>query len=269
MRALAVPRWLAVLSAVVTATTSLIGILSPDTYARETPAWAVQAVGQDCANLLVVLILLWSSTLMRKGSVPGLLISLGCLLYLIYAFAIYTFAVHFNRLFLAYVAVLGLSSYALMSAVVRLDVASVTTGLVDHPHRRGASNLLIIVGAMFALLWIAEIVPHVLAGTVPATLVDTALLTNPVHVLDLGLLLPAMIVVGILLRRQHPIGLLWAIPLLVFAATMGLGILALLALSAARGMAVAMPVVVVVSVIVVLSGVYTWLFVRAPGRHAA
>ena len=266
MRVPAVALWLALLAAALAAATSLTGILSPSTYARDTPAWAIQAVGQDYANLPVVLILFWSSALVRKGSVPAFLIWLGCLLYLVYAFAIYAFATHFNRLFLAYVAVLGLSSYAIVCAVVGVDIARVTAGLVDHPHRRGASNLLIAIGILFALLWLAEILPHMIANTVPATLVDTALLTNPVHVIDLGLLLPAMIVVGTQLRRQRPLGLLFAVPLLVFSVTMGLAILALFALSAARGMAVAMPAAIVVALVVVASGVYASLLLGVGGR---
>jgi len=264
-----VPVRLAGLAATLATITSLAGIGLPDTYARETAAWALQGVGQDWANLVVVIVLFWSSALMSRGSVPALHVWLGGLLYLIYAFAIYAFAVHFNSLFLIYVAVLGLSFYALVGTLLRLDFASVTGPLMDHPHRKGAGNLLVSIGVLFAILWLAEIVPHLLARTVPASLAETALLTNPVHVLDLACLLPAMILVGILLHRQHPVGLLFAPPLLVFASTMGLGILAIFALSAARHMPVAWPAVVVVSLIVGLSGVYSWLLLRAYGRPHA
>ena len=256
------PLALGVLGAVLAAVTSLIGILSPHTYARETPAWAVQAVGQDWANLLVVLAVLGCSAFLRGGSVPALLVWLGCLLYFLYAFAIYSFAAHFNSLFLLYVAVLGLSFYALAGALIHIDVAAVTASLQDRPHRTGASNLLIAIGITFALLWLAEIVPHVRADTVPPNLGDTGLLTNPVHVLDLGFLLPAMIVVGILLRRRHPLGWLFAVPLLVFSITMGLGILSLFALSAARNLPVSLPAAIFVGSIVLVSGLYTALLLR-------
>ena len=257
-----IPLGLAVLAGVLAAITSLIGIFFPNTYARETPAWAVQALGQDCANVLVALILLWTSAWVRRRSMRAMLIWFGCLLYFIYAFAIYSFAVHFNTLFPLYVAVLGLSFYAFVGQWVGLDAAEATQSLIDHPHRVGASNLLIAMGALFALLWLAEIVPHVIAHSVPTTLSQSALPTNPVHVLDLGLLLPAMIIVGVLLRRQHPLGLLFGVPLLVFAVTMGLGILCLLALSASKGLPSSAPAAAVVALIVGGSGMYAWLLLR-------
>ena len=115
---------------------------------------------------------------------------------------------------------------------------------------------------MFGALWLSEIVPHALTRRLPATLAKTGLWTNPVHVLDLAFLLPAMVLTGVLLRRQHPWGLMLAVPLLVFAVTMGVGILAIFALSAIAKLPVALPGVVAVSAIVLLSAAYTRLLLR-------
>src|SRR6185503_3482122 len=88
---------LSVLAAVLAACTSLAGILWPGAYARETAAWAVQGVGQDVANLPVVVVTLGCAALLRRrASFAALSVWLGCLLYFVYAFAIYAFAVHFN-----------------------------------------------------------------------------------------------------------------------------------------------------------------------------
>jgi hypothetical protein len=128
------PGWVAlsVLAALVATATSLAGIFRPGTYARETPAWAVQAMGQDCANLLVAVVLLGSAVFLRRGSGRALLIWLGCLLYFIYTFAISAFSVHFNQLFLAYEAVLGASFYATAGTLVELNVAEAGAFLRDH-----------------------------------------------------------------------------------------------------------------------------------------
>jgi len=259
-----VPIVLSIAAAVLATGTSLAGMLVRSTYAREADAWAVQAVGQDIANLVVAVVLLISAVAVRRGSDRGLLVWLGSLLYFIYAFAIYAFAVHFNLWFLAYVAVLGLSFHALVGTLATLDVARVAALLRGHPHRQGAGRLLIAIGLLFAVVWLAEIVPHLLANTIPPALEETALWTNPVHVLDLAFLLPAMVLVGVLLRRQHPWGLVMAVPLLVFSVTMGLGILSLFALSATRGFPVSVPAVVAVAAIVVLSGTYVVRLLR-PG----
>lgn len=262
-----VPRVLLVLSAIgagLATWTSLCGILVSETYARETRAWAVQAMGQDVANLPVAAVLLWSAARLARGSLRALYLWLGCLLYFIYAFAIYAFSVHFNACFLAYVGVLGSSFYSLVGTMAGLHPSEVTSPLRGHPHATGAGNLLIVVGVMFGGLWLAELVPHLIAGTLPPALLETALWTNPVHVLDLAVLLPAMILVGVLLRTRHVLGLLWAVPLLVFAATMGTGILAMFGLSAMNGLPVAAPAATVTGVIVLLSALYTWRLLRWP-----
>ena len=253
---------LSVFAAVLAIGTSLAGIFRPGTYARETPAWAVQAIGQDIANLPVAVVLIRSAVLLRSGASRALFIWLGCLLYFIYAFAIYAFSVHFNQLFLAYVAILGASFYAMVGVLAGLDVTEAVASIRGHPHANGTSNLLIAIGVMFAGLWLSEIVPHTLQGTVPPSLTETALWTNPVHVLDLAFLLPAMIVAGILLKRQHAWGLFLAVPLLVFAVTMGFAILALFALSAMNGLPVAAPAVIVVTSIVIVSVAYSWLLLH-------
>ena len=257
-----VPIILSLIAAGLSCATSLAGILRPDTYARDPRTWAVQAVAQDWANLLAVAGLVWSAVVLRRGSPRALYVWLGCLLYLIYAFAIYAFAVRFNHLFLAYVAVLGLSFYALVGAVAQLDVTEATTPLRGQPHLAGAGNLLVIIGILFGGLWLSEDVPHVLANTPPASLAETGLLTNPVHVLDLAFFLPAMILAGVLTRRQNRWGLLFVVPLLVFVVAMGLAVLAVFALSAREGLPIAAPAAVAVAVIVVLGGVYATLLLR-------
>jgi len=256
---------LSMLAAVLAAGTSLAGLLWPGAYARETAAWAVQGVGQDAANLAVVVTTLACAGLLRRrASFTALSVWLGSLLYFIYAFAIYAFAVHFTALFLAYVAVLGLSFFAFVATLAGLDVAAATAPLRGSPRRRGAGALLVGIGVVFAMLWLSEDIPHVLANTPPPSLAATGLLTNPVHVLDLAFVLPAMIVGGVLLRRGHPWGLLLGPVLLVFAVAMGVAILALFALSAVHGLPVAAPAAVVVGFIVVASAVAARRLLSAP-----
>jgi hypothetical protein len=119
------PLWTgaSVLVAALAAVASLCGLLLPGTYARETAVWAAQAVGQDAANLFVAAMLLVSVAYIRRGSLRAYLAWLGLLLYLVYAFAIYAFAVRFQFLFPVYVAVLGLSFYTLAGGLLAADPA--------------------------------------------------------------------------------------------------------------------------------------------------
>ena len=63
---------------------------------------------------------------MAKYSLRGVLVLLGACRYLIYAFAIYAFAVQFQFLFLAYVIILGLSFYTLVGGFVAGDWSKIS-----------------------------------------------------------------------------------------------------------------------------------------------
>ena len=82
---------------------SSFGLLSKQIYSRETLNWTVQAVAQDSIDLFILTpLLLLSSFYIYNRNKIALLIWSGILLYLIYTFIIYCFAVHFNSLFLFY-----------------------------------------------------------------------------------------------------------------------------------------------------------------------
>ena len=235
--------------------TSLLGILLKETYSRETMAWAIQAIGQDYANLAVVALLLISLYFVIRHSVRAYLVWLGAFVYLIYAFVIYAFAVHFQFLFLAYVVTLGLSAYTLIGGLTAVDKDEVAGKMMPSKKSKWLSAFLTVVGILFIFLWLSEIIPHLFSGTIPKTLTDTGLWTNPVHVLDLAVLLPGMIIVSVMLRRKKAVGYLLAVPLAIFTITMGLGIVVMFALSALKGMPYSLPAGLLI-VIIMASGSY-------------
>ncbi len=250
-----------VLTVILVTVTSLLGILYDKTYARETVNWAIQAVGQDYANLVVVVLLLISVYYTAKGSLRAYLLWLGALSYLIYAFVIYAFAVHFQFLFLAYAAVLGLSTYTLIGGLMAVDREKAAEA-VTNVKTKGASIFLIVVGILFILLWLSEIVPNLFAGTIPQNLKDTGLWVNPVHVLDLSFFLPAMIITAIMLWKKKSLGYILAVPLMVFTITMGLGIVIMFLLSALKDMPYSLPAGILIGVIMIVGSILTINFIK-------
>ncbi|NMB80039.1 MAG: hypothetical protein GYA23_13205 [Methanomicrobiales archaeon] len=255
-----------VLVAILVIITSICGIFVPATYAREAPLWAIQAVGQDIANLLVAGMLLCCTFLVARQSLRGFLVWLGLLMYLIYAFAIYAFAVHFQFLFLAYVIILGLAGYTLAGGLFAADRESVSRLLQKIPAVRHAAILLAIIAVLFIVLWLVAILPDLLTNTFPAKVEEIHLLVNPVHVLDLAFLLPGMLATAYLIRREKPVGILMAVPMLVFSITMGMGIVAMNILSAAAGLPYTLPGTIMVSLIIVLSAAVTYQILTAAGK---
>ena len=101
-----------------------------------------------------------------------------------------------------------------------------------------------------------------MTGKIPQSITESGLLTNPVHVLDLGLYLPAMIITSILLWRRKLLGYTFAIPLLVFSVLTGIGILATLFAMRSKGLSASVGVELFIAVIVVVSLVLSVLFLR-------
>src|ERR1700694_500296 len=92
--------WLSVIDALLVLIASASGIFLKSVYARETPSWAVQGIAQDIVNLVAVMALCIAAYFVNNGSLKAFLVWSGVLLYLLYAYIIYAFDVHFNSLFL-------------------------------------------------------------------------------------------------------------------------------------------------------------------------
>jgi hypothetical protein len=136
---------------------------------------------------------------------------LGALAYLTYNATLLVYATPFNELFLVYVALLGLSFWSMVSAL--LDPRPQL--LADALPARGIAAFILVVVVLNALAWLRFVVPD-LGEDPPGFLAGTGLTTNPIHVQDLAFWLPAMAVVAVLLWQRRPSGLFLAGPGLVF-----------------------------------------------------
>ena len=228
--------WLAAASVILMAGASAAGIFLPFVYAKETPSWAAQGMGQDVVNLLVVVpamaVCIYRAA---RGSPRAVLILLGLLLYATYSYVLYAFFVHFNALFPIYVAVLGLSFYALVGMLMEMDSIAVRS-LFAAKRGRAASAYLMASGVAFAVLWLASIASAIATGSTPPDVIEAGLPVNPVHVLDLAFVLPGMIVTSMLLWRRRPLGFLLAVPLTTFTSAMSLAIVGMMLFMRTRGL---------------------------------
>jgi len=254
--------WLSVIDAFLVLTASASGILLKTTYARETSAWAIQGIGQDIVNLGAVVVLAIATYFANKGSVKAFLVWSGALLYLLYAYIIYAFDVHFNSLFLVYVAVVGLSFYALVGSVIHLQSDRLQVYFSTTTSARLVSVFLLVLGSLFYLLWLREDIPALVTGEIPPSVTEANLPTNPVHILDLGLYLPAMLLTAVLLWRRKLVGYLLAGPLLVFSILMGSAILAIFLVTGSQGVPTSVGIEAFFVIIIVVSLVLSVRYIR-------
>lgn len=238
----------------------LIGLLVPLIY-RDPAVVLPQSLGTDLVTLCVAVPLLASTTVaMRSGSLRARLLWLGALGYLVYAYGMYALGVRWNELFLFYVALFGLSLFALIIGLVGTDAERVRAGLVARAPVRPVATYLILVTILVAALWLAEEVPALLSRTVPPSVVQFEAPTNIVHVFDLSVVLPAMVVAAVMLLRDRPWGYVLAGVLLVKATTIALWVVAMIWFSARRGFAAPTAYTAFFVVLAVVGGVLAWRF---------
>lgn len=203
--------------AALVAMAGLFGLLVQETYSRETVNWSMQAIGQDTIDLfLIVPLLLVADIAAFMGNKKALLLWSGVVLYLIYTFTIYTFAVHFNRLFLVYCVILGLAFYAFLYFLSSRMSEAAEFRTKSQTSEKVTAIYFILMSCFFEVLWLSEVIPATIFGTTPVRISRLGLLVNPVHALDLSVFLPGIMIVGILLLRKKPLGFLLAPALLVF-----------------------------------------------------
>ena len=229
---------------------SLLGITQENTYSQEMLNWAAQAIGQDYINLfLAAPALLISAYFAGKGSLKAYLIWLGILIYMIYSYLLYSFFIHFGPNFLFYVAILALSFYSLAGSLMELDVRKLSESF-SGVNTGYAGFLLSLVGFMFYFLWLRDITGALSASSLPAGLFETGLPVNPVHVLDMSFVLPGAILTAILLKKRKLAGFLFAVPMLVFFAVMGIAIMAMFISTFQKGFSFAGAQMIIMGIIV-------------------
>jgi hypothetical protein len=254
---------LSLLVAALTAVAAGAGILDGEIYVKETASWAAQAFGQDVVTLgVAVPLLILSAVRAGAGSKRAFLIWLGVLVYLMYSYTLYALGVHFNKLFLVYIAILAISTYLFIIAVASADRDGIREAFSERAPARLAGGFLWFVAGMFTLLWLSEIVPALASGQGLKTAAEVALPVNPVHVMDLAFLLPAMYITGALVRRGHTLGYVFAGPLLVSTILLGLAILGMVAAMALRGVPVQGPTAGIMGVVLLAEAVILFLFLR-------
>ncbi len=216
--------WSLVLAAIV-ATTAIYGLFVPNAYSQETLNWVAQSMAQDWINTIIAVpAILVSSFLAYKGSLAAKLIWLGTLVFTIYSYLIYTFMVHFNPMFLLYLSALGISTYLFIFSMATSDFMNINGTFTENWSRKFVANSLIFLGVIFYLVWLKDIIPNLLAGTTPQSVLEAGLFTNGVYVIDLALCLPLLILSGYYLKKGKDIGYILAGASIVFALIMMINI---------------------------------------------
>jgi hypothetical protein len=234
---------------------SSIGLFTENFYSKETLNWQIQSVGQDMIDLFLIVPSLIITTLLiyRKKSFKSMLPWSGTLLYIVYTFIIFCFDVHFNSLFIVYCLILGLSLYAAAWSFYTLIKRNIVAESINTMISKATGIFFTVIAVVFYGVWLAEIIPGMIHGEIPTSLIETGLITNPVHVLDLSVFLPATFIIGILLLKKRAAAFLITPVLLFFFILMNITIGCLALLMYKKGITEDMSLAVVMMVLTVIS----------------
>jgi len=219
--------WLSGAIAILLLIVTLGGLFINGLY-RDTTWMLVQARGQDLATLVIGVPLLIVSLLMTiRGSEKALLVWLGSLTYILYTYITYAFGSAFNAFFLFYIALVSLSLFTLVTALLHINVDALSHHFDAKAPVKTVSTFLLTVAILVFLAWMKQIIPSLFTGQLPESIALARTPSNPIFVLDLAVLLPAFCLAAIWLWRRQAWGYVLSGLLLVKGLTLSLAILSM------------------------------------------
>ena len=191
-------------------------------YYWDTVSAAAQMQANDLVTLLLgVPLLLLALRLTGRGSLRGRLVLAGTLGFVLYTYITMCFGAAYNRLFLVYVALFGLSLYAFVLNLLAVDLARLPAHFSPNLPRRGIVGLLFGVGGFLLLAWLGRIAATWSSAQPPALENVTSLF---IQAMDLAVIVPLCFVAGWLLLRGAAWGYLLASLALFKFLTLGLAV---------------------------------------------
>lgn len=211
----------------------------------------------DVINLFIgVPILLGSMGLARRGKIVGLLFWPGALLFVLYNYLAYLFAIPVNAVFLLYLSLVALSAYTIIALVASIESDAVAPRLSGAVPERTAGGILAGFGILFSLRVIAVIIGALVDQAPPAGAELSTLVSD-------FIISPTFIIGGILLWQRKPLGYTAGLGLLFQLSMLFIGLIMLMLL---QPLLTAAPLVLVDVIVVFVMGLVCFvpfgLFIR-------
>ncbi|MGE5797398.1 MAG: hypothetical protein ACM34N_11480 [Ignavibacteria bacterium] len=211
-------------------------------YSREVIEYAVQGIGQDLVTLFIVVPVFTVSMLYAyKKNIIGILLWGGSLFYFAYTYLVYSFGLHFNQLFLVYCAILGVSFYGFLYFLIFYK----ETINIKMKLRLTISVYLLLIASLFYLIWLQDILPSIIMNTIPRTVAEYNIITNPIYVVDIALCLPFLIIIAILIIRERSLGYFLAPAALLFTFLLSLAVIGMIIAMAIKGIPIDLGLIII------------------------
>ena len=220
IRSVTFPFVLSLIVAVLLAIASIAGLLFGQRgLYQPNPATLPTFLAQDVITLCVALpLLLASMWTARAGSLRGLLLWMGTLFYIAYAYSFAVLGTWLAPLFPVYATIVSMSVYSFIYLLVSTDADTVKVRFSAHTPVRWAGGFVMAMALLLGTMWVLRILGDVLLGNTPK---PTELVVFP---LDLVIAFPALFWGGLWLWRKQPLGYVVGAVVLAKAAAEGLSL---------------------------------------------
>jgi hypothetical protein len=190
-------------------------------YRYDTLTGATGFLAGDLITLVLgIPTLIISILLYRRGSIKGGFLLTGALAYFLYTYISMGFGAAYNNFFLAYTVIFAASLYGLILALLSFDLKTLPSYFGPGLPRKGMGIFLIVSGVILGLIWLVlSIIPAWIANNAPIEAYYYTTFTT--GIIDIGIVAPALILAGVLIRRDAPAGYLLASTMLIFTCILG------------------------------------------------
>jgi hypothetical protein len=197
---------LSILIAVLATIASIGGLLLDGLY-RDNAFVKTTWLGNDGITLfLAIPILVAALVFSSRGSLKAQLVWMGLLDYMLYNFAFYLFGAAFNWFFLIYVALVGLSIFALIFGLVNFDAGRISQQFREGTPVKWIGGYFLFVAFGLTLIYFILSIAFIATGEVPDIVTRSGHITNVVFALDLTLLIPWLVLGAVWLMKRKPWG---------------------------------------------------------------
>ena len=210
---------------VTTARVETVAVQDAGVYRYSLRTLVTGGIPWDFVRLFVgIPVLVASFVLYLRGSLRGTVVFIGSLASFLYQYLLWTFDWAYNAYFLVYVGAFALSLCTLGMVLAGLDLSRVRAEISGRFPVVTATSFSFAVGGLLLFKCLGEIIPSIGTSAMPTN--STGYYTMVDQALDLGLLVPLFILVGILLLKRNTLGYLLSASTLILAMTVGLSVVA-------------------------------------------
>jgi len=198
-----IPIILSIIVIVLAVIASFGGIVANNIYRDNEMVKAVW-LGNDIVTLFIVIpVMIGALFFTLRHSLKAQLIWMGTLWYMVYNYIFYMYGTAFNKFFLLYVLIFTLSIYALILALMKIDLKSLKQKMSSKIPVKWISSYMLFFAIMIGGLWIAQSLSFVFTDVVPVGITQTGHLSGVVFATDLSLLVSPLIVGAVLLLKRE------------------------------------------------------------------